>query len=190
MLWLMGGESFSGWPQWNDDQEKILHDQLVSLTNETPAEARKVLMRLEKEHGYRRLSVWAELGEAPLAMAMEHLSILAHITGTGLDAGQIEDLQSGYVNQGWKADNAVVRAMEQVTTSQDVETVSSVIRSVYKPWMQDSARYLQALVDNEGNYPGQPGPANRPIPAEPGECLLFVDGLRLAAAAAGEQQDN
>lgn len=178
MLWLMGGDTFSGWPQWNDDQEKILHDQLVSLTNETPAEARKILMRLEKEHGYRRSSVWAELGKAPLAMALEHLSILAHITGTGLDAGQIEDLQSGYVNQGWKADNAVVRAMEQVTTSQDVETVSSVIRSVYKSWMQDSARYLQALVDNEGNYPGQPGPANRPIPAEPGECLLFVDGLR------------
>lgn len=178
MLWLMGGETFSGWPQWNEDQEKILHEKLVSLKNQPPPEARKILTRLEKEHGYRRSSVWAELGEAPLAMALEHLAELAHITGTGLDAGQVADLQSGYVNQGWRADNAVVRALEQVTNSSDIEAVSSVIRSVYKPWVQDSARYLQALVDSEGSYPGQPGPANRPIPAEPGECLLFIDGLR------------
>ncbi|MDD4650181.1 MAG: BREX-1 system phosphatase PglZ type B, partial [Desulfoplanes sp.] len=178
MLWLMGGDSFLGWPQWNEDQEKLLREALVSLTNLPAPEARKKLTALEKAHGYRRSSVWAELGEAPLAWALEHLAVLAHITSTGLNAGNIEDLQSGYSNHGWLADNAVIRSLEQINNTVDMEAVSAVIRSVYKPWLQDSARYLQELVDKTGDYPGKPSQVTRPIPADPGECLLFVDGLR------------
>ena len=44
-------------------------------------EARKKLLEIEERHGRRRSLVWAELGEAPLAYALESLATLAQVTG-------------------------------------------------------------------------------------------------------------
>lgn len=177
IFWLVGDGSFDGWPQWNEEQEKGLHRDLLSLTNVPVHDARKKLLDMEKLHGRRRRLVWSELGEAPLAMALEHLAVLADITQTNLAAGTVEDLVAGYGNHGWQADDAVIRALAYIESPTDFEAISTTIRSVYLPWAEESARHLQKIVDG-ASYPGGTCRSLKPFSSSSSECILFVDGLR------------
>ena len=170
-------EDAGGWPQWNDSQETDLHQTLMTLDREPAHKARQLLLQLEKKHGRRRNLVWAELGDAPLSCALEHLATIAEITKTGLAAGSVEDLSVGYGSHGWRVDDGVIRALAQVNSSADFEAVTTAIRSVYLPWAEESARYLQKLVDGE-TYPGSTCLEAKPAQFSPGDCILFVDGLR------------
>ncbi len=169
-----------GWPQWNGDQEKNLHRDLMALANAPAHEARAKIKELEKQHGRRRSLVWAELGDAPLACAVEHLTTIAEITKSGLAAGSVDDLAAGYRSHGWRVDDGVIRALTQVESSADLDAVTTAIRSVYLPWVEESARYLQKLVDG-ASYPGGTCLTAKATPFSPGDCALFVDGLRFDA---------
>jgi hypothetical protein len=173
----MGDGSFDGWPQWNDDQEKNLHRDLMALAKAPAHEARAKIKELEKQHGRRRSLVWAELGDAPLACAVEHLATISEITKSGLAAGSVDDLAAGYRSHGWRVDDGVIRALGQVESSADFDAVTTAIRSVYLPWVEESARYLQKLVDG-ASYPGGTCLTAKAAPFSPGDCVLFVDGLR------------
>ena len=170
-----------GWPQWNDAKEKALHKDLQGLSAVPAHEGRATLLNLEKQHGKRRTLVWAELGEAPLTMALEHLAILAEITKNGLAAGTVDDLAAGYRSNGWRADEAVIRALAEVDSETDLAVVSAAIRAVYLPWAEESARHLQQVVHNS-SYPGSTLASYKAAPYQDGECLLFVDGLRFDTA--------
>ena len=170
-----------GWPQWNDIQEKDLRRNLMALSKASAHEARPKIEELEEQHSPRRSLVWAELGDAPLACALEHLATIAEITKTGLAAGSVEDLATGYQSHGWRADDGVIRALAQVDSSADFNAVSTAIRSVYLPWMEESARYLQKLVDG-ASYPGGTCLTAKAADFSAGDCVLFVDGLRFDAA--------
>ena len=177
IFWQLRDGSFDGWPQWNDDQEKNLHRDLMALANVPAHEAREKIIELEEQHGRRRSLVWAELGDAPLACAVEHLKTIAEITRSGLDAGLVDDLEVGYRSEGWRVDDGVIRALDQVERSADVDAVKTAIRSVYLPWVEESARYLQKMVDG-ASYPGGTCLTAKAAPFSPGDCVLFVDGLR------------
>ena len=177
IFWLLGDASFDGWPQWNEAQEKGLHRDLLSLADIPAHDARKKLLEMEKQHERRRRLIWAELGEAPLAMAVEHLAVLADITQTNLAAGSVEDLMAGYGNYGWKADDAMIQALASLESPADFEAISAAVRSVYLPWAEESARYLQMIVDG-ASYPGGTCRSVKPVSSSSGECILFVDGLR------------
>ena len=172
---------YDGWPQWNEEQENELRKQLQTLGSVPPHEARKKIVILEKEHGSRRNLVWTELGEASLAQAMEHLSVLAKITTNALAAGTIDDLATGYQNSGWQADDAVIRALNCVDKQEDLEFVKTTIRAIYKPWAEESARYMQKIVDGSG-YPGGNAKTLKTVHYKDGECIFFVDGLRFDIA--------
>lgn len=180
IFWHMGDGSFNGWPQWNEDQEQVLKQDLQALGNVPTFDARKKLLEMEKQHGRRRGLVWAELGEAPLARALKHLAMLADVTKTNLAAGTVEDLAAGYRTQGWKADDAVIRAVAHAESTTDFEAISMAIRSVYLPWAEESARYLQKVLDGY-SYPGGTIETAKHEAYKDGECLLFVDGLRFDA---------
>lgn len=174
-------EKLSGWPQWNEEQEKSLHHDLLALNHLPAHEARKRVLELEKAHAPRRELVWAELGESPLALATKHLAVVAEVTKTGLAAGSVSDLQAGYANQGWWADDAVLSALACVEKASDFDAVTTATRAVYLPWLEESARYLQKLVDGSV-YPGgriAEAPAFYKVDRQ---CVLFVDGLRFDAA--------
>lgn len=166
-----------GWPQWNDEQEQNLHRDLVGLAKVPAHEAREKIKRLEKQHGQRRSLVWAELGCSPLALALEHLSAVAENTKTSLSAGSVDDIIAGYQSYGWLADNGVVRALAQVDSTSDFDAITTAIRSVYLPWIEESARYLQKLVDGT-SYPGGTCLTAKVTAFSSGDCVLFVDGLR------------
>ena len=180
IFWHMGDGSFDGWPQWNDDQEKNLQRDLMALAKAPAHEARAKIKELEKQHGRRRSLVWAELGDAPLACAVEHLATIAEITKSGLAAGSVDDLAAGYRSHGWRVDDGVIRALAQVDSSADFDAVTTAIRSVYLPWVEESARYLQKLVDG-ASYPGGTCLTAKAAPFSHGDCVLFVDGLRFDA---------
>lgn len=170
-------ESAGGWPQWNDGQETSLRQDLMALESLPAHKARAKIVDLEKQHGSRRELVWAELGEAPLAQALKYLAVLAETTQHSLAAGSLTDLAAGYRNLGWKADDAMLRALERVETGSDFEAVAVAIRAAYLPWADESARYLQKIWKKEppqtphgGDKEGSPA------------CVLFVDGLRFDCA--------
>jgi len=176
-----GTEKYGGWPQWNDQEEKDLRNALISLSSIPTHEARKKLAELELKHKERRSFIWAEMGEAPLALALEWLAILADITSKSLSAGTMQDIVTGYSEYGWRADDAVLRALAIVGKQADVDAVHKVIRAIYLPWAEESARYLQELVGNTG-YPGGTIDSQQKLSFEDSECLLFVDGLRFDLA--------
>lgn len=177
LLWSAGGANYEGWPQWNEDQEKNLRQYLKSLNGLPPHLARQRIAELEKLHGERRQLVWAELGESPLAMALRYLAELAEITSHNLASGTIEDLVTGYRNWGWQADRALTQALACVENQDNLEAITGAIRSIYLPWAEDSARYLQKLIESS-EYPGGNVTAVKPDSWDNGECILFVDGLR------------
>ena len=170
-------QTTDGWPQWNEEQEKKLHDDLVALGNLAAVAARSKIMQLEKQHSARRSLVWAELGESPLACTLEHLAIIADITSKSLAAGTVNDLATSYSHGGWKADDAVMRALSHAESTADFDAIATPIRCVYQPWAEESARYLQSII-YETSYPGGTSRSAEPVVNHSGDCILFVDGLR------------
>ncbi|MCF6266293.1 MAG: BREX-1 system phosphatase PglZ type B [Desulfuromusa sp.] len=170
-------ETAGGWPQWNDEQEASLRNDLLALGKLPSHEARNKIIELEKIHADRRELVWAELGEAPLARALESLALLAETTRQSLAAGTLADMAAGYRSQGWQADDALLSALAQVENEQDLAIISSTIRSLYLPWAEESACYLQEIWKN---YPPMKvhGLDSGPTP----DCVVFVDGLRFDCA--------
>lgn len=182
LLWHDGNtDLFGGWAQWNENQENKLRGELLGLQSVTAREARKKLAELEKQHAARRRLVWAELGEAPLALALEHLAKLAEFTAKNLVGGTIKELAERYAANGWQADEAALRALAEIEKQSDLEAVKTVVRSIYLPWLEDSARHLQQIVDAEF-YPGATIEKAAQTDYSSGECVLFVDGLRFDAA--------
>lgn len=173
--------SHGSWPQWNDSQEKHLRDDYLRLTQNPPHKARELLTACESRHGARRDLVWAELGESPLAMASKHLATLAEVTANSLAAGTADDMQAGYRHFGWLADDAMLKALACVERSDDLRAVTAAIRSVYESWLDESARHLQKIVEQDG-YPGGTIIDQKSVARKKGECILFVDGLRFDAA--------
>jgi hypothetical protein len=173
--------TFGGWPQWNEAEENGLRKQLLSLNNGVIPAIRSQLRELDRQHGGRRQLVWAELGEASLAKALEKLAEVAELTQNGFASGSFEELSDNYRNVGWRVDDAVLKALALVEKSVDLEAITAVIRALYLPWLEDSARYLQKQVGMWG-YPGGTHATAKAIAYPEGQCLLFVDGLRLDVA--------
>lgn len=173
-------DTHGGWPQWNDAQEATLRHELVTLDDIPAVKARQRIQELEATHGARRRLPWAELGESPLACALQHLATLATVTGVSLARGSVRDIAEGYVASGWTADDAVLMALACVRQTADVAAVTSAVRALYLPWADECARQLQSLVC-QNVYPGSVADQTT---TEYGDslCILFVDGLRFDAA--------
>ena len=174
-------ESAGGWPQWNEQQEHLLAGELKSLNNVPEHQARAKILELEKQHSSRRSLVWAELSEAPLANALQHLANLVSATENRLAAGSINDLAVGYQTTGWKADAALIGALASLEKAVDLEPVSVAINAIYRPWAENAARYLQKVVTSS-SYPGANTAVRSQNAYQDGDCVVFVDGLRFDAA--------
>ena len=82
---------------------------MIALAKAPAHEARAKIKELEKQHGRRRSLVWAKLGDAPLACAVEHLATITKITKDGLAAGSVDDLAAGYCSHRWRVDDGVIQ---------------------------------------------------------------------------------
>ncbi|GAB4384144.1 MAG: BREX-1 system phosphatase PglZ type B [Phycisphaerales bacterium] len=167
------------WPDENDQAEGRLRDVLTSLDGAEAGVARTRIEQLEQEHAPRRTWVWARLGRAPLAQALEHLARLAERTKSHIGGDTPDEMATLYAEGGFLADDAAMRALAAVKSSADWKAVSAAVRAVYLPWLEAAAERLQDLT------------ATRPLPhagqqpavtVEVGTCILFADGLRFDLA--------
>ena len=169
------------WPDENEAEEDSLRQSLLELERLSLADARQRIEELEKEHGARREWIWARLGQSPLAEALKHLVTLARKTAQALGGDSPKAMADLYTEDGYLADDAVLRAISSVKSSEDARAIQVAIRSIYLPWLEDVARHFQDLI---ATFP-LPNIASKNqtlIAANPGQCLLFVDGLRFDIA--------
>ena len=164
------------WPGLAEDAENRLRVALVALAGKSPQEARDEILTLEETNRARRGYVWANLGMTTLALALEHLAAMATITSQGIPGNSVDDLVAWYSETGWRADGAVLAALDEIHHQADIEAVEAALRVTYRPWLDHAAKALQAAVGpaaNSGSYKAQPAPL-----ATSGEVVVFVDGLR------------
>jgi hypothetical protein len=176
---LFAGSSLA-WPQDNEAGEEQLRSRLLDLSVLTASGARSEIGTLNEDHRSRRGSIWAQLGKAPLALALEHLASLAARTSVPLAGESVSDIAASYAETGWPTDLAALQALGEVDLPGDIAAISAALDAIYRPWLDQAAKALQDAVGpeaNSGNYAA--GLAPKP---EAGEVVVFVDGLRLDAA--------
>lgn len=173
----------SCWPQDNDRLETELRELLQQLITLAPNEAAAAIAKAEENHGKRRGWVWAELGAAPLAMALKHLAVMAKACGNTLSGATPEAFAEAYMSGAWKADAAVLDALAGVRTAQDVKAVHAAITAIYQPWLEVGTARFQDLVKEKPRLcEDVERHAKAMCDAKDGCCILFADGLRFDVA--------
>lgn len=167
-------------PQDTSAAESQLRDALLHLRDALPLDAHSAVLQLEQTHGKRRDWVWAQLDQAPLAMALNHLADLARETEQSLGGGTLQEMVAAYADRGWKADAAVLDALAAVEQVDDVAAVKVAIATVYRPWLDDATRAFQNLVIK--SEPQEIRPDASILDVQEGTCILFSDALRFDAA--------
>ena len=162
-------------PQENDRSEDELRTALVAAGGLPHLEASARVLTLEREHGHRREWVWAALDESPFADALLPLSRLAALVQVPSAGNSFESLAAWYATDGWRADRATIDSLALAEAPAVRSLVANVVRALYEPWLDSTARALQGHVDREGVTLGRPL-AKTDAPGE--TCVLFADGLR------------
>ncbi len=162
-------------PQDNDRSEAELRADLQVAGGLPHIEASARLLALEREHGSRREWVWAALDESPLADALLPLSRLAALVQVPAAGNSFDSLVAWYAADGWRADRAALDSLAIAEAPALRSLVASVVRALYEPWLDSTARALQGYVDREAVALGRP-PLKNDAPGE--TCVLFADGLR------------
>ena len=160
------------WPSWNQEQETTLRGELAGLAaSGDSAKARRGVRELSMAHAARTHSVWAELDQAPLAVAVSRLAELGALTAEQPGCRSVEEFGQWYAVAGYRADELVIELLAAPATSADQKATLGVMRAIYDPWADDLAREFQTAAIHD--YPGQVG-----LPIEPGTCVMYVDALR------------
>ena len=174
------------WPQDNEMAEDQLRNLLRDFEALTPDGARNEVVRLDREHAWRRSTVWAELDQAPLAFALEQLVALGELTKQPLASGALKASVVDYAERGWRADDAVLRALGTVKEGADREAVSAATAALYRHWVDAGAKALQDAIGPMANaHTYEAGP---PAATTAGTATVFVDGLRLDIAHRVEER--
>lgn len=163
----------------NEAEERSLRDALQDFENLTNEEkARKRIAELEQHHGVRRSWVWAELGESPLAIALQHLVTLAELSQQPLTGASPHAMREQYEEQAWRVDAAMIDALAAVKEDASTRAVEAALSLLYKPWLERHAETFQDTVKRNA-YPLAMPP--KEVKTEPGLVVFFVDGLRYDA---------
>ena len=163
----------------NTKAEQELRVGLEALANKPHATALAGVALLEAAHGKRREWPWAELGESSLAGALASLAKLATAAAMTLGGTTVDAAVTAYVNDGWRCDLAALKALASVKQPADVTLIQSVVRALYLPWLDASARHFQQLVDGaEAAVRAKVSGSQH----EKDSCLMFADGLRFDVA--------
>lgn len=176
----------AGYPQVNEQSESALRYALAACAGMMAPQARTAVLAAEKEHGLRRAWLWASMGRSPLAQALGHLALVAERSSM-MPVGQTpSELATAYQQTGWQVDQAALQALASVYAKADLDAVSVALRSMYLPWMEESARRLQEAAKAAGGLP--PLLKEQASVARAGTCTVFVDGLRYDVAVQLQQR--
>ena len=176
----------AGYPQVNEQSESALRYALAACAGRMAPQARTAVLAAEEEHGLRRAWLWTRMGRSPLAQALGHLALVAERSSM-VPAGQTpSELATAYQQTGWQVDQAAMQALASVYAKADLDAVGIALRSMYLPWMEESARRLQEAAKAAGGLP--PLLKEQASVARAGTCTVFVDGLRYDVAVQLQQR--
>lgn len=159
-------------PHDNALAEKALTQELSEIAQLPSREAAAKIIALEERHRVRRDTLWAKLGEAQLARALEPLARLAAATETLLPGDDLAAMATAYCEEGWRVDWSLMETIAAAGTREDI--VARAAGALYRPWVDSLARRFRAAVEVAGDS-ARP----KPLGNEPGTLVLFVDGLRM-----------
>jgi hypothetical protein len=172
-------------PSSNRQEEKHLEAALLELSAASQKDAIAKIQMLATEHAHRSTWVWAELGEAPLALAIGHLRDLVAVIQSSGNPSTWEALAEYYSTIGWKADCYALRTLNEARSTGATKVVTAAIRAVYLPWLEKFSTLTQALATT---YPATGPQTCRTLPVEEGTVYLFADGLRMDLARELEEK--
>jgi hypothetical protein len=167
------------WPDINEREEKQLKQALEALADRPQDEVILRVAELEAQHGGRRRYPWQKLGFSPFATALEPLSHLAKLCASAPGAPNPEAYAEFYAENGWRADAAAVATMALCGSPDQHGAILGTLRAVYLPWLENTARHLQQLLQKNG---GAVSKRAQPIKPAAGRLVLFADGLRMDVA--------
>lgn len=177
---LLGLADHSRRPGLNEEQEDRLRKAFEALVSLPHAQACDKVITLDDEHRERRGWVWAQLGESPYAVALEPLGCLAKAAKSALGGATAEAMAADYAASGWRCDRAAMEALAKVKAGSQTDLVTKVVRALYEPWLDRSARRFQELLSAPGAAPAKLVVS---VKAERDTCVLFADGLRFDVGA-------
>lgn len=166
-------------PRVNDEAETRLGSKLEAAARMPHSKAIDAVLALDAEHATRREWVWAQLGESPLALALEPLARLASLARKPLGGATIEAVLESYATDGWRCDRAALEAIVSTRSQASAAVVRGAVKALYEPWLEATARHFQSLVASTKD-------ASRTLVTgtvqEKDVCVLFADGLRYDVA--------
>lgn len=167
-------------PGLNEEQEDKLRKELEAALALPHGQACDRIVALDAEHKERRGWVWAQLGESPYAIALEPIGKLATAAKVPLGGTSAEAMAADYAAQGWQCDRAAIDALCRLRQGGESALVTKVVRALYEPWLDRSARRFQELMSAPGLDPHK---LTASVSAERDACVLFADGLRFDVGA-------
>lgn len=177
---LLGLADHSRRPGLNEEREDRLRKELEATLLLSHAQACDRVEKLDDEHKERRGWVWAQLGESPYAVALEPLGQLAKTAKITLGGPTAEAIATDYASHGWRCDRAAMEALCRLKQGAENSLVTKVVRALYEPWLDRSARRFQELMSAPDVDPHKLTTAVAP---ERDTCVLFADGLRFDVGA-------
>jgi len=176
-------DQLAGYPRANEEGEAALRYVLKACGAMSAEIARAKVLDAEKEHGHRRDWLWSKMGDAPLVQGLQHLAELATLSRLTPAGATLTQLAASYQDTGWLVDQAAMQALAVVHTKADTDTISAALRTMYLPWLEDSAHRLQDLAKAEGGLTTSASTRGAATATTPnGVCTVFVDGLRYDVA--------
>jgi len=162
------------WPSENANAESHLRDALEKAKDLHHPDLCTKIKALEAEHAMRRDWIWARMGRAPLAQALEHLARLATVCQSSLGGAKPDEIAATYMDKAWVGDAASWEAIAAAPVAEE-PLIGAVVQALLSPWLDESAKVFQRATKD---YPlPKPGEGDSVV-AEPGGCILFSDGLR------------
>lgn len=177
---LLGLVDQSRRPSFNEENEDKLRKALEAALSLPHVQACDKVATLDDEHKERRGWVWAQLGESPYAIVLEPLGRLARAAKTALGNATAEAMAADYAAQGWRCDRAAMEALSRLKQGSENGLVTKVVRALYEPWLDRSARRFQELMSAPGIDPAK---LTSSVTADRDSCVLFADGLRFDVGA-------
>ena len=182
--------TLASYPLVNEEREAELRYAMASFGAMAEEDARTAILSAEQTHGARRDWLWQRMGLSPLVVALGHLAEVAERSRQLPSGADPDQLALSYQDSGWPVDAAALRALGAVQTTADLDAVSAALRAVYLPWIEASAKRLQAALMASGGFSATGKVADGASCSEQapeqclpeGVCMVFVDGLRYDVA--------
>ena len=130
------------WPDLNEEDEGAVRRALAEIPKLQHGAACEAVVRLEREHGGRRDSVWARLEQVPMAEVLKPLASLATAVQSVVGGTEPADVASAYLEYGCRADLGAWEALAGAPIA-DEGCIVTAVRHLLEPWLDESARTFQ-----------------------------------------------